>query len=779
MENAIKRTEFDINHNPDNIWKIIIALLHEIQESIKIDLLSQLPLRINLPFKIQISNTDDIEHDNIHINRLKQNDLITDHTCYNDKIHGRHGMHQFYIDVYTSNKKTYIPIEGYQFNIEDIRHVHVHMNGFPCLSPETHDNTDNILIYRLNNVYYCPISNSLHICNVGVCRTEVTRDGRICTVSGLLVSQIYDVEELWTKNTFSDHREWVPTHSEMNIDQQNKDSMLFNVLNEGSIETIQNLKLNVASIDISFEKNVLKCSKQTQFRSMSMHFNRSKSHEKVPSIPQLETVKSSQLDSMSGIDKFKSINNNNNNSSNNRKQELLPFTQNILSNVRDVKNGYNSLLNIAGKVVFDILFSDNRMKYVYQNNENILCQTSENIYKYLFKHSKERKTICMMNVLNIYNEGLMSLDSYATRVKRLSQTSIDNLVTYYAALVLQVYINIITRTPDGCILSYNFTYYETFVAILFMMRKHHCVNIISLAEKITKTQLNDIYFKSQLDHTVTLVPSDEFIQNAIPSIKFLTAININYTTISTIQNNIINAFTESLNTYKISPYMLEIPMLDIDHVMLGNTGYTNIIEGLIVRRCQQIVACARFIKESESIMLWDKNNFDLSISIDKRNIIKEIMKCNNLQDNLPIEYIINCRKVVGPFGPPSIFMKLNVIKDKMVALRETSILNIPKDNPLSPLYQAAQKYLNSKNYIHKNTKDSLNYDDMGDNITTCFTGKRKRQNINNDNMDDQQCQPYISIKEAREMIKVKKSNSSVNQNSNDTFVKVIDTAPWL
>lgn len=747
IEKAIKRSEFDIKHNPDNIWKIIISMIHEIQESIKIDSMAQLPIRVKSIFTIQVNPE---ETKNVFINRLRQNNLLTNHVCSNDPVNGKHGMHQFCIDVFTKNhinqSQNPIPVEDYKLQVENIQHVHVHMRGFPCLCPDAHN---NLLLYRLQNLYYCPISNSIHVCNIGTCNTTITRDGRICVVSGLITSQIYDVEELWSKGCFSDHRDWIPNSSDLNVDQQNKESVFYNILNNGSLENVRQIQLNISCADLTFGLKTTKCSKQTQFRSVSTHFNKWKNQSLNSSNNnQLDTIKSTQLDSMSGIDRFKQ-------DSTEQKQELMPFTQTILSNVRDVKNGYNHLLNIAGKVVFDILFSDNRMRYVYKNNETILCEMSEKIYKYMTKNTKERKSICIMSVLDIYNRGVLSLDSYATRVKKLSQETIDNIVTYYAACVLQVYINVVTRTPDGCILSYNFTYYETFVAIIFLMRKHHCINIISLAEKVTKTALNDIYFKSQIDDNVTLIPSDDFIRNALPSLKFLDFININYNTISTIQNSIINTLSEALNTYKISPYMLEIPMLNINDIILSNN---NIIEALIVRRCQQIVACARFIKESECIMLWDKLNFDTSMTIDKRNIIKQIMKCNNSKDNLPVEYIINCRKIVGPFGPPSVYMKLNVVKDKMVALRETSILNIPKGggSQLCPLYQAAQKYLSSKPYVYKNLGDSS-------------TDKRKTTQQEKDDSE------YINLKDARDLIKVKKPTIS----DNDIFVKIVDTAPWL
>jgi hypothetical protein len=742
-DKVLKRSKFDIQHNPDNIWKIILAMTHEIQESIKIDNMYHLPRRIKEPFKIQLNSTSE----NIFISRLHQHNLITKHTCDSDDVHGPHKMYQISMDVFMkdSNIKD-IPIEGYQLQIDNIKHVHIHLKGFPCLSPECHNNWfSSGLLYRLDNIYYCPISNSIHICNIGSCRTNVTRDGRICVVSGFVIDTIYDVEELWSDD-FSKNRDWIPNSSDLNIDQQKKEGVLFNTITEGSIDNIRKVKLDIDNVS---QNTINKCSKQSQFRSVSIHFYKWKNGSSDSN--QLDTIKSTQLDSMAGMDRFKQ-------DSDVQKQELMPFTQNIINTVRDIKNGYNNLLNVAGKVVFDILFSKRRMEYVYNNNEAILCEVSERIYKYLVKHMKERKPVCIMNVLNVYNEGLLNLDSYATRIKKMTQETMDNLVTYYAACVLQVYINIATRTPDGFMLSYNFTYYETFVAILFLMKKVYSINVVALAENVTKQPLNDIYFKLQIDENITIIPSDEFIQCALPNLKFLDFMNINYGTISNIQNNIITALSESLNTYKISPYMLEVPSLDVNVVMSGNTGYHNIIEALIVRRCQQIVACARFIKESESIMLWDRSNFDLSIPIDKRNIIKEIMKCNSPKDNLPVDYILNCRKVVGPFGPPSIFMRLNVVKDKIVALRETSILNVPKGIEMSPLYQAAQKYLNSKPHINKL---------IGEQPSSTQSLKRKRGDPN-----------HITLKEARDMIRPQSSSSSSLLPS-PQINTVIDTAPWL
>lgn len=722
------RIGFDIKKNPDNIWRIIIALTHEIQESIKIDNMYGIPMRIKEPFKIQINS---IPNENVFISRFKQNNLLTEHTCDTDTIHGPHKMYQIYMDVYGKDRITDSQVD---LVIENIRHVHIHLNGFPCIIPEGHNN----LICRLNNIYYCPISNSLHICGIGNCKTIVTRNERICAMSGLLIDSIYDVEEYWSTN-YVKHGDYKNEDSEKNIDQQKTDAIFFNTIAQGSIENIRDVKLDIDNVS---RNTMNKCSKQSQFRSVSIHYNNWKNPPK-KSDNQLYTVMSTQIESMAGMDILRTEDNT-------PKQELMPFTQNIISTVRDVKNGYNNLLNVAGKVVFDILFSDRRMKYIYDNNEMILCETSENIYKYIVKHMKEKKQVCMMNVLNVYNEGVLNLDSYATRVKRMSQQTIDNIVTYYAACVLQVYINIATRTPDGFMLSYNFTYYETFVAILFLMKKVYSINVISLAENVTKQPLTDIYFKLQIDENIIIIPSDEFIQHALPNLKFLDFMNINYGTISTIQNNIITALSESLNTYKISPYMLEVPSLDINIVMSGDTGYHNIIEALIVKRCQQIVACARFIKESEAIMLWDRNKFDLSRHIDKRHIIKEIMKCNSPKDNLPIEYILNCRKVVGPFGPPSIFMKLNVIKDKIVALRETSILNVQKGLTISPLYQAAEKYLNSKPHINKLTND------------TSLKCKKSEQS------------GYITKKHYRDLIKKPPSPPPKKES-----ISLVDTAPWL
>lgn len=642
--------------NPFRLLKACLVFIQEIRMRQQLDKLSSLSVpTYHAGIKMQIAlevydyyaqmaslpNPSWQDCDVLMRNAMCHKDVFTTHFC----TKGVCRTVIVKLDVYGTSDTT------------TINHVHCHLDKFPCCEyndPDVHHHTK--LIDCINECYMC-IGNDevrIHVCEIGMCPTIQTRDGMVCRISNKCVGQDFGLDF----DNFS-HIDNVDKPSEhdtsMTVDEAKASMITALVDDKPSIDQF-NIQHN---IPMNFD-SIAPISKHSQHGILSdivgqSDPNRDKTTE--------------ESDPMN---------------------EIMADTYKLLEIMRTFRNGYSLVLNSVCQLVHSLLFSDTRLLYEQETNQSIKVQMADVLYKYFDSHIKENHDVYVENVNSIIGTYQKSIYPYVAIMKKMYHV-IPQLTVYYASIILQVYINLKTRTPYGSINSSSFQPEDTFVGILTLMAKHGFAFDVTSHTDGNKDapfmpELGD-WIETHIEKNIQIIPHDPVLRTILPDMVYISKVLPNIGNITDVCKRIMFAFSSAFSNKSVNPFITSVPSLDTKKMVYMTDSHMScgdVLNQLITNHKIMILAQAYDTSFKEMQDAWDSE----TNTIDNQFISRRFASTDHRTKEMSM-----LRKQVSAFGPVNLYIAMSSMNN--VEFVETPLIN-SNNKPTKIMEKVIRQFIKDK-----------------------------------------------------------------------------------
>lgn len=187
-------------------------------------------------------------------------------------------------------------------------------------------------------------------------------------------------------------------------------------------------------------------------------------------------------------------------------------------------------LYVSRKQVMAILFSSDRLymeqrKYVEMKNE-----AEKVIHKYMKTCEKKQQPIIFTHVVQLYINQMNRRHIFRNLLPK--KRTIADVVEHYSSLTCRYWCLITQKIPLGIQTPALFPIKTFIVSILYIMKGGLCLG------------------------GVQVIPKDKYLASILPEANTLDSYSINKPAFTACKNNILKAYRESSETYKINPRQL-------------------------------------------------------------------------------------------------------------------------------------------------------------------------------------------------------------------------------
>lgn len=189
-------------------------------------------------------------------------------------------------------------------------------------------------------------------------------------------------------------------------------------------------------------------------------------------------------------------------------------------------------LYVSRKQVMAILFSSDRLymeqrKYVEMKNE-----AEKVVHKYMKTCEKKQQPIIFTHVVQLYINQMNRRHIFRNLLPK--KRTIVEVVEHYSNIACQYWRLVTQKIPLGIQTPALFPIKTFIVSILYIMKGGLCLG------------------------GVQVIPKDKYLASILPEANTLDSYNINKPAFTACKNNILKAYRESSETYKINPRQLLI-----------------------------------------------------------------------------------------------------------------------------------------------------------------------------------------------------------------------------
>lgn len=198
--------------------------------------------------------------------------------------------------------------------------------------------------------------------------------------------------------------------------------------------------------------------------------------------------------------------------------------------IRQQQHAYICKLQVS-----TILFSNERLFMEQRKYVEMKSEAEKIVQKYIKKCEKSNKPIVFMHIIQLYVSQMNRRHIFRNLLPdKNGEESTDAIIDKYAKLTCRYWNLIIRKFPLGQVAPALFPIKVFVISLLYIMK-----NGLSVAG-------------------VNVIPADSYLVSVLPEANTLDSYNINKPSFTACKNNILKAYREAVENYRINPKELRL-----------------------------------------------------------------------------------------------------------------------------------------------------------------------------------------------------------------------------